>query len=398
MPSSVLTANAIVAKERFRDDFNRVAGPTDPYAPTDWGPGWIVGHVSTGGVTWVDGSAVRLTMLKSTQANPTDPASKRVSYGFVQYDFWVPANISDTRPYFWVTQGGEYPVAIEAYQSTGSTWEVGVYHYYQSVDAYATFTPDPSTWYRVKGVFNGVRDGILAVKVWKVGDPEPSTFGAIGGIDSSQLPLDDPNDWYNLTAYFVSPTAEPGGFDNLIYGDYGAPFSPTVWGNLTAGAIKRKTMPTQYAVLDAFITARSFGAGAWIVGGRSGHSRLHDHYGTQPDTVVVLDGMIGPYPTGATVHFVLSDLLARIEALESGWHRTNFLVIYAWILPNLRASAILAKTMTYYPWYANEPLDMRVDALIVGGKTDQSISADAVIIRSPVTTFSAAAYFIDLVC
>jgi hypothetical protein len=389
-----LTANAILAREVWRDSFTRTAGPTTPYAPTDWGGDWTVTYVQSGGVTWVDGNVARATAGKSVDL--TYPNTKRVSYGFVQYDFWVPANTSDTRPYWQALQGGEYPVGIEVYQDTGPAWRAGIYHYYQSVDAYYSFTPTASTWYRVKGFFNGCRGGLLAVKVWKVGDPEPGAFNAIGEISPSQAPIIDPNDWFDLYLYASSPAAEEMGFDNFVVGDYGTPYSLTVWGSLTAGAILSKTMPAGSFSADAFVTPLSFTAGAWIIGGRSGHSRFYDHYGTEPDTVVVIDGAIGPYASGTTVHAVLTDLAARISALESGNHVVGSFTAGAFILPRVRASAVIFKTVTYDPYWLD--LDLKVDAVIVRGKTNQLISADAVIIKVPAASFSADAYLIDLVC
>jgi hypothetical protein len=139
---------------------------------------------------------------------------------------------------------------------------------------------------------------------------------------------------------------------------------------------------------------QDFSVGAWIVGGRSGHSRFWDHYGTQPDTVVILDGPIEKYPSGTSIHLVLADIVARIEALESGNHVVSSFTAGAWIQPYLSASAILAKTMAANPW-TGSPLQLKVDAVLTLGKTDQQITASAWLIRRPSASFGASAYLID---
>jgi hypothetical protein len=133
-----------------------------------------------------------------------------------------------------------------------------------------------------------------------------------------------------------------------------------------------------------------FSAEAWIVGGGFGHSRFYDHFGTQPDTNVVLSGAIGKYPSGMTVHAILTDVLARIEALENGAHRVYALSASAWIAYNWNACAVI-----FSPGGGINKYPLSVNAEI-GGPL-RSFVVDALLTQSPVLNFSAAAYKIDQV-
>lgn len=391
-----LNAFAIIAKNVWSDQFSRTVGNSSPWQSTDWGGDWVIEYVSTGGKAWVDGSVGKVTMDKGMDAML--PSSlQSIDHGSIQYDFWVPADISDIRPYNWVRIGGIWPVGVEAYAGSGSTWWVGIYAQWSaSTDAYYSFTPQASTWYRVKGVFNGIAEGILGIKVWKVSDPEPSTFQAVGAFSWDPDPLTDPGDWYHQYFSCSAPLAEDYQFDNLVISDYGVPFSYTKIKALTAGAVKKRTMGPFGAPADAVVSPLRFTAGAWIIGGRSGHSRFYDHYGTQPDTVVAIDGPVGPFPSGTDLHTVLLDIVSRIEALELGYHRVMDFSVGAFIAPYIKIGAVIKTTQTL-DWRGN-PLRGIFDAVIVGGKTDQIITADACIVLKPSATFTANAWFIDLVC
>jgi hypothetical protein len=111
---------------------------------------------------------------------------------------------------------------------------------------------------------------------------------------------------------------------------------------------------------------------------------------------VVLDGAIEKYPSGTKLHVVLEDLISRVTALEVGYHVVLMFGAGAFIQPYFTAGAVIFKTVTYDPYWLD--LDLKMDAVIVRGKTDQVVTADALIIKSPVLTFGADAYFIDLVC
>jgi len=132
----------------------------------------------------------------------------------------------------------------------------------------------------------------------------------------------------------------------------------------------------------------SLSANALIVGGRAGHSRFYDHFGTEPDTVVVLDGAIGQYPSGTTVHVVLASLVDRISALEGATHRSATFSIGAWIGGTSINAVITKHGITF---------TKHLDAEIRRGLST-SFAANSVLVRHPTGSFSADAYFIDLVC
>jgi hypothetical protein len=379
----MLTAAAILNRIAWQDTFSRTDWAS-------WGPDYGI-EAAYG--TFVDGEAGRL--VSGGYVNATLSNSLKVAYGFVQFDFWVPADGTDYRPYFYASQGTEFPIGVEIL--AGYDWMAYIYYQLtvsETGSVIYSFTPDPGSWYRFKTFFNGARGEQLGLKVWKVGDPEPDDLQAVAYIDDDAVAADP--DGFTLALTVYAPATEDAGFDNFIYGDYGAAFSPKRWGGLTADAILM-LVPEFSFDAGAWIEGHNFSASAWIVGGRSGHSRFWDHYGTEPDTVVVLDGAIEKYPSGAVLHTVLADIVSRITALESGNHVALTFAMGAWIQPCLRANAILFKTMTKNPWWGND-LQLKVDALIVGGKTDQPITASAWIVRPVETSLSAAAYLIDLVC
>jgi hypothetical protein len=131
----------------------------------------------------------------------------------------------------------------------------------------------------------------------------------------------------------------------------------------------------------------SFSGGAWITSANTGHSREHDHYGTQPDTVVVIDGPVGAWPTGTELHTVLADMVARITALESANHRVGVVFAGAFVQPWLSAAAVIFK--------ASISGSRTADAVVVLGKTNQPIAADAMLILRASTSLSAGAWIID---
>lgn len=139
-------------------------------------------------------------------------------------------------------------------------------------------------------------------------------------------------------------------------------------------------------LLGAVIAPRRFTADALIVGNRSGHSRLLDHLGTEPDTVVVIDGPIEKYPSGTTVHSLLADVIERITALESGNHVVSNFSAGAMIGPYLTASAIILGSRSQ---------DATMDAEISGLR--RSGTMDAMIAVPVSRSMSASAYLIDYV-
>jgi hypothetical protein len=91
------------------------------------------------------------------------------------------------------------------------------------------------------------------------------------------------------------------------------------------------------------------------------------------------------------------DIVSRIVALESGWHRTMVFTVDAWIRPFIRANAVLQK-LDVVKNPAGVDLKFKADAAIVKGKTNQLITIDAWFILTPSQTFTVSAYLIDIVC
>ena len=131
----------------------------------------------------------------------------------------------------------------------------------------------------------------------------------------------------------------------------------------------------------------TFTADAEIHAPRSSHDRWWDHFGTEPDTVVVLDGPIGRYPSGMNVHLVLGDLIERLTALESGNHRVATFSIETWIVPIFRANAIV-----FRPDMSGA---VTFDAVFVSVLV--YVAADAILYRATSGSFYAMAYLIDQV-
>lgn len=101
-----------------------------------------------------------------------------------------------------------------------------------------------------------------------------------------------------------------------------------VSGSATANAVLKRTISgsiTANAVLHA--TAGSFTADARIgdptdtTTERWQHHRLRDHFGYESDLYVTLSESIGPWEEGTPLHFVIDDLLTRMNALEGSTHK-----------------------------------------------------------------------------
>lgn len=131
----------------------------------------------------------------------------------------------------------------------------------------------------------------------------------------------------------------------------------------------------------------SLSAESFIVGSFPKHSRLDDHYGTQPDTVVVLASAIGPYPAGMTVHDVLQDMWGRITATDYRFYTPGYFRVDAFICWNFRATATITGEQTHSFTAAAE--------LRIGG----SMTASAIIFAAGrSSSFSVAAFLIDNIC
>lgn len=60
----------------------------------------------------------------------------------------------------------------------------------------------------------------------------------------------------------------------------------------------------------------SFTGDAFIKGDGQKHSRSDDHTGADSDLYVALDERIGPYEEYTPIHYVLEDLVRRLQSLE----------------------------------------------------------------------------------
>jgi hypothetical protein len=76
-------------------------------------------------------------------------------------------------------------------------------------------------------------------------------------------------------------------------------------------------MPSGSFTGDAEVVAKHFTGDAWIIGDRWKHHRTRDHFGIESDLYVTLSEAIGPYPMFTPIHFVIADLMDRLNALET---------------------------------------------------------------------------------
>jgi predicted Zn-dependent protease with MMP-like domain len=390
MPSSTLRAAAILAKQLLNDSFFR-------FDPTGWGSDYTsTGGANNGGT--VDGNEGLVPAGKYIDLwvyGKVIPQS-----GYVQFDFYVGANVGDTRGYYVVYNGGEAPFGVEAQQFSGSTWQVDIFSFSisSSDQALHAFVPASNTWYTVKGFIDATPGGTVGIKVWKRGDPEPSSFQATDVIADDATLLTNPADWFTPEVYLYGLTAEPAQFDNLIMASMGPPSSPAQFRSLTADAVIRVTgQHVLTATMDALILSRHFSADAWVIGGRSKHDRFYDHFGTEPDSVIALSGPVDKWPTGTDLHTVLVDIFARLALLETASHKVSAFSAAAWIRPHLTVDAIIRKVGVTTDPFGNT-VHFHIDAVITNSRRNGSFSAAAAIITSDPTHFTADAFLIDLVC
>lgn len=121
-------------------------------------------------------------------------------------------------------------------------------------------------------------------------------------------------------------------------------------------------MPSASFTADAVISYRRFTADAWIIGERQRHHRVRDHFGVESDLYVALSADVGPYIAYTPVHWVLSDMIARIEALENNNQ----------VRANFTADAFIAASGTYGSGF------VFADAVIKASSGTLTFTADAV--------------------
>ena len=123
----------------------------------------------------------------------------------------------------------------------------------------------------------------------------------------------------------------------------------------------------------------SFTADCVIVSRRNQHHRVHDHFGADYASYVVLARRIGPYEETTPVQDVLLDMAERIARLESVTISVHSLTADAYIWPYylLASSVILATQTGSFTADATFARDFTADAWIQGGGT---LTADAWIV------------------
>lgn len=102
---------------------------------------------------------------------------------------------------------------------------------------------------------------------------------------------------------------------------------------------------------NAVVAARSFMAGAWIIGSRWRHHRTHDHIGPEYSSTVALDERVGGWEWGTPLTLVLQDLYDRILALEDSYHLVGQFLADASILgPGQSAQVAIPGTPFGFFW------------------------------------------------
>lgn len=374
MPSFAF--NAVLAEEVFTDTFTRTNA-------SDWGPDYQIDFVGSGGTLSVDGSVGRLTANKSTDLALL--GDNRIAAGAVYFDFFVPADLSDSNALVSILTGAEYPLFFDFYRISSTTWQVDVSEFYETSVCEYTFTPTASTWYRVKGTWAGFANGPTTVKVWKASDPEPADAMAVGEIGPPEDALTDPDDWFeSFELSMGAPRLEVMGFDNLRTLTFGTIQNPTTQDSFDFDAVikgsRSGTVP-----FDAVIAPLRFTLDAWTVGSRLKHDRQVDHFGTELDTVIAIDGAIGKYPSGELLHDVLADMVARITALEDGNHVVaSPFTLNAFIAGWIGLNAVIFRS--------GSAATFTLDAIVGQGGT---FALDAYLLGHGSSSFTFAAYLID---
>lgn len=132
---------------------------------------------------------------------------------------------------------------------------------------------------------------------------------------------------------------------------------------------------------DAEIVPFRFTGDAWVIStGRATHHRQRDHFGPESALYVVLEEQVGKYVADTPIHFVLEDLVARMEALENGEVIIDSFTGDAWIIDTrFTGDAVILVTDIVRTFTG--------DAWVTKGG---SFTGDAVIVQS----FTGDAYFI----
>lgn len=149
--------------------------------------------------------------------------------------------------------------------------------------------------------------------------------------------------------------------------------------SFTTDAIVKDIQTGQFT-LDAEVIPYRFTIDAWILSERWRHHRVRDHYGPESDLYVVLSSPIGKYAQGTPVHWVIDDLLTRLQFLED-WDRVrgNSFTMDAFLAVSgtygqgiFTADAIVEATQTF-----TGSSGIKLDAYIITGG---SFTIDAVLV------------------
>jgi len=134
-------------------------------------------------------------------------------------------------------------------------------------------------------------------------------------------------------------------------------------------------MPESAFTTDAEIAPLRFTADAWIMAERWKHHRVRDHFGIESDLYVALSERVGKYEAFTPIHWVLVDIVARIDALEDSDRVRSSFVADALIAANgTWGLGFWAADATFMRSYSVSTLT--VDAVLARGG---SFSADAVV-------------------
>jgi hypothetical protein len=377
-----LTADAIVAKYLLQDRFDRVVSG-------GWGGQWYTYDLYNATVE-VDGSVAKVNINPGYNQGramfyPGYPGyDLSVRAGIIQFDLKAPS-ASDGYLSTWFWQGREFPFYCDV-------WDGGDGKLYYDITCSRATPNNPETslvfevgaWYTGKWYSDGFLGGKIRAKMWKRGDPEPDW--------QLETTLTGTAATSDTRAYFYAytPYQETFQIDNVLFVQTAnLPLTRFV---TRYGYAVIKRLGTEFSrTIDSFIAPRRFGADAWIIGGRNRHSRLDDHFGTQPDSYVFIDGPVGPHPSGTDLHTVLLDIVARLSALEDGYHRVSSFDAGAIIAPWMTLGAVIKKTITAGNKYFF--LEFELTAA-----TTKTATADAYIASNPTSSLTAAAWIIDLVC
>jgi hypothetical protein len=267
MVEKSLSADAVIRRLVFSDDFNRTVGH-------GLGGRWVYNGIDSNAAddsdpsTWatsVDGSsAVIVAPEAGTYAYESYTGFPFPQNGELAFDFWVPPDSAS---------GATYAVIVDSWQYYGfiiewtpSGWAAWTWH---ADDTPHSFSPSASTWYRAR--ISWTQDAIRW-RIWPRSSAEPTTWDV---TVSATLWANRRDPFFD---FYYSPEApEPGKIDNFEVWSYDASwpnyyalnagawiFSPLVSATMTANAVINRPAGQKYFYLDAFIPYPSLTASAVV--------------------------------------------------------------------------------------------------------------------------------------